>query len=166
MPAQLHKYIMHPFPQYGANPNVNISSSERADNLHSHHPRCGAAAPLPGGASGAASAAATCVLYHYVRLLMTKDKLVKNEVRNLGGNGEHGPECVTSGSCTMASASGIYTRFFFVQKKMERLEYIGVNFYMFQPTSSKSLSLLRLDRLGSALTAAGSTLPGSYACTT
>merc|ERR1719357_1851945 len=38
--------------QYGANPNANISSSELADNFHSHHPRCGGGGGGSGGGSG------------------------------------------------------------------------------------------------------------------
>ena len=73
---------MEIFFQYGANPNANISSSELADNFHSHHPRCGGgggsgggsgpsvgggAASAPGLLSSATSAASNYVLYHYVR---------------------------------------------------------------------------------------------------
>lgn len=113
--------------QYGANPNANISSSELADNFHSHHPRCGGggggsgggsgpsvgggAASAPGLLSSATSAASNYVLYHYVRLLMTKDKLVRTGSdggRHLsGGTGvrEPGKVCCEHATCAVAAAA-------------------------------------------------------------
>ena len=72
--------------QYGANPNVNISSSDRSDCFQRH-------------SASSSPPASNYVLYHYVRLLMNKDKLVNNN--RLPGV-EHGPGCIAA-SCSASA---------------------------------------------------------------